>query len=283
LPKFSIIVPVYNCSQYLEHCIQSILSQSFSDFELILIDDGSKDNSLELCKQYEKNDNRIKTIHQENKGVSSARNTGLDISKGEYILFVDSDDFIDESMLFNLSNSVSPDSLTHFGFSLVKNGRVFSKHTDGGIFDLISGNGGEIWRCCFPARVKDKCHFNPNLIAGEDYLFHISAYCLIKKIKVVKESFYFYTTDNEESAMHSDFLINCDNQINATINAEFLLKKHNLIDSETKKGLSERKSWCKEQLFKYGSKTLPAKKTLLSRITHKALFVVLKRLYRWDY
>ena len=283
MPKFSIIVPVYNNEKYIERCIKSITSQTFTDFELILVDDGSKDNSLVLCKRYEETDRRIKTIHQENKGVSSARNTGLAASTGKFILFVDSDDFVAENMLSSLSEIVASDSLVHFGFSLVKSGSVISEHTNGGIFDLISGNGGEIWRCCFPASIKEKCHFDTNLIAGEDYLFHISSYCLLKKITVITKPFYFYTTDNSESTMHTKFLQNCDSQITATVCAENLLATHNLLNKETIKALETRKAWCKEQIFKYGSKTLPAKKTLLSRIMHKALFVVLKRLYRWDY
>ena len=105
MPKLSIIVPVYKVEQYLHKCIGSILSQTFTDFELILIDDGSPDRSGEICDEYAAKDNRIIVIHQKNRGVSAARNAGLDIAQGEYIGFVDSDDWIEpemyESMLFN--------------------------------------------------------------------------------------------------------------------------------------------------------------------------------------
>ena len=94
----SIIVPVYQVEQYLEKCIKSILQQTFSDFELILIDDGSKDGSGKICDDYAKLDKRIKVIHQENQGVSSARNAGLNIAKGRYIAFVDADDWIEKEM-----------------------------------------------------------------------------------------------------------------------------------------------------------------------------------------
>lgn len=93
-PVLSIIVPVYNVEQYLSCCIDSILGQAFQDFELILVDDGSKDKSGEICDEYAKKDNRIIVIHQENKGVNTARNAGLDIASGSYITFVDSDDWI---------------------------------------------------------------------------------------------------------------------------------------------------------------------------------------------
>lgn len=102
-------------------------------------------------------------------------------------------------------------------------------------------------------------------------------------LTVITKSFYFYTTDNSESTMHTKFLQNCDSQIAATVCAENLLATHNLLNKETIKALSERKSWCKEQLFKYAHKTFPPRKAFVSRIMHKALFVVLKRLYRWDY
>ena len=93
-PVLSIIVPVYNVEKYLARCIDSILAQTFTDFELILVDDGSTDNSGEICDEYAGKDPRIIVIHKENGGVSSARNHGLDIARGEYITFVDSDDQI---------------------------------------------------------------------------------------------------------------------------------------------------------------------------------------------
>lgn len=96
--KLSIIVPVYKVEQYLRKCIDSILAQTFTDFELILVDDGSPDNCGTICDEYAKEDRRIKVIHQENAGVSAARNSGLDNACGEYIGFVDSDDWIELDM-----------------------------------------------------------------------------------------------------------------------------------------------------------------------------------------
>lgn len=97
-PKLSIIVPVYNVEKYLEKCIISILEQTFEDFELILINDGSTDNCGAICDDFAKQDNRIKVIHKENGGQSSARNIGINIARGEYIGFVDSDDYIMPTM-----------------------------------------------------------------------------------------------------------------------------------------------------------------------------------------
>lgn len=95
----SVIVPVYNVEKYLNKCINSILNQTFKDFELIIIDDGSSDKSGLICDEYEKKDKRIKVIHQENKGLSAARNIGIDLAIGDYITFIDSDDYIDENYL----------------------------------------------------------------------------------------------------------------------------------------------------------------------------------------
>ena len=91
---FSIIVPVYNIEKYIGECIESVLNQTFTDFELILIDDGSTDHSLEVIKQYQQTDNRILIIHQENAGPGSARNAGIRQARGECIVFFDGDDFL---------------------------------------------------------------------------------------------------------------------------------------------------------------------------------------------
>ena len=97
-PTISIVVPIYKVEDYLERCINSILNQSFENFELILVDDGSPDRCGEICDEYAKKDNRIKVIHKENGGLSDARNAGLDIARGIFVGFVDSDDFIHKDM-----------------------------------------------------------------------------------------------------------------------------------------------------------------------------------------
>lgn len=95
-PAISVIVPVYNAEKTLRQCVDSILSQEFKDFELLLVDDGSKDGSPAICDEYAEKDARVRVFHKENGGVSSARNVGLDNAKGEWITFIDSDDFVTE-------------------------------------------------------------------------------------------------------------------------------------------------------------------------------------------
>jgi len=102
----SIIIPVYNVEDYLARCLESILFQSFKDFEVLLIDDGSTDGSGKICDAYAQNDTRIRVIHKVNGGVSSARNVGLNNANGQYISFVDSDDFVHPCFLEFLYNSI---------------------------------------------------------------------------------------------------------------------------------------------------------------------------------
>ena len=93
-PVISIIVPVYNAEKYLDQCVQGLLVQTLREIEIILIDDGSTDNSGEMCDEYSRIDNRIKVVHQNNQGQSVARNNGIDISTGDYLMFADSDDWV---------------------------------------------------------------------------------------------------------------------------------------------------------------------------------------------
>lgn len=105
----SIIVPVYNVEQYLHECVDSILMQNYSNYEVILVDDGSKDNSGTICDEYAKKNSKVSVIHQENQGLSGARNSGVQVSKGKYITFVDSDDFISYDYIRLLVTSIRND------------------------------------------------------------------------------------------------------------------------------------------------------------------------------
>lgn len=105
---FSVILPIYNVEKYLRECVDSILGQTYTDFELILVDDGSKDLSGNICDEYAEKDSRVKVIHKENGGQSSARNSGFDNASGKYIVFIDSDDFLtSDSFLFDLHSRIA--------------------------------------------------------------------------------------------------------------------------------------------------------------------------------
>ena len=129
MPEVSVIVPVYKAEQYLDRCVKSILEQTYQNFELILVDDGSPDNSPSLCDEWAKNDNHIYVIHKENGGASSARNAGLKIAKGRWIAFADSDDWLDRTALKTLY-----DLANQYNVPMAIGGmRVVQKYTDASI------------------------------------------------------------------------------------------------------------------------------------------------------
>ena len=101
-PKLSVIIPVYQVEEYLEECVNTVLNQHFKDYEIILVDDGSKDGCPLICDEYAKKYDSIKVIHKENGGLSSARNAGLEIAQGEFVSFIDSDDYIEEDMFSSM-------------------------------------------------------------------------------------------------------------------------------------------------------------------------------------
>jgi len=119
LCKVSVIIPVYNTEKYLKECLDSIVNQSLEDIEIICIDDGSTDNSLEILREYAENDSRFKIFSQENNGQGSARNYGLDVAKGEYIYFMDSDDFIELNTLSDCYNEANKNNLDFLMFQLI--------------------------------------------------------------------------------------------------------------------------------------------------------------------
>ena len=120
----SIIVPVYNVQEYLPKCLDSIINQTYKNLEIILVDDGSTDNSGKLCDEYAERDKRIKIIHQKNSGQANARNKGIKESKGKYIAFVDSDDWIDEDFIETLEKYISNDNIVCCGYKEIYDDKV---------------------------------------------------------------------------------------------------------------------------------------------------------------
>lgn len=118
--KFSIIIPVYNTEKYIERCVKSVLTQTYDNYEIIIINDGSTDKSIEILSKFE-NNNQIKIINQDNNGVSSARNLGIKKSTGDYILFLDSDDFYEKELLETLKNTITNEDIIKFGYKDLKN------------------------------------------------------------------------------------------------------------------------------------------------------------------
>ncbi len=124
MKKISIIIPVYNVEKYLKKCLDSVIKQSYKNLEIIMVDDGSTDNSLNICLDYQKKDFRIKVIHQENKGLSAARNRGFEESTGEYIWFIDSDDFIEENSIEVIKPYLDKYDIIVFNYTEVRKDKV---------------------------------------------------------------------------------------------------------------------------------------------------------------
>lgn len=194
MPEISIIVPVYKVEKYLNRCIDSILNQTFSDFDLILVDDGSPDNCGKTCDEYAEKDKRIKVIHKENGGLASARNAGLDVTDNDYIVFIDSDDQIEPNHIETLYNCVksTEDNYIFCGMkSVSETDRTYTLNTPDNRFvsekqiDFLNlhkkSSIGFAWNVLFYNSVLKKYNirFNENVIIEDlpftlEYMKHMS-------------------------------------------------------------------------------------------------------------
>lgn len=212
----SVIVPVYKAEKYLDECIQSVLNQTYSDIELILVDDGSPDKSGEICDRYAENDDRIKVYHQQNGGVCAARNTGLDAATGEYIFFMDADDYLPDNQTLEVLHS---DAVNNDADMAI--GRVFSdsdgrKNELDNYVEIWAGNQGLInalednpilYGCCsklFKAELVKDERFVVGRKAHEDGYFVFLALIKLPKISVRNRCTYVYRY-NPDSASHAVF------------------------------------------------------------------------------
>lgn len=189
-PTFSVIVPVYNVEKYLQECINSILSQSITDFELLLIDDGSSDKSGIICDEYASKDKRIKVFHKENGGVSSARNMGLDYARGKWISFIDSDDTVtpdylsfpkelEECDIIEKSQKAITQKGCHLREYRVKD-KVFYTKNEIFNFYVNSRNNSASNKIIRRTTIKDK-RLNTQIKIGEDFLFILDVLSNVKQ------------------------------------------------------------------------------------------------------
>ena len=208
----SVIVPVYNIEKSLHVCIESIMNQTYKNFELILIDDGSFDNSGVIVDAYTRFDNRVLLIHQKNKGVSNARNVGITCASGDYICFIDSDDYIDREYLQALFEAVrEPSELAICGFDWICNNEIVNRTLFGegkqyvnkcelmDFLNLVSSPWVKLFRADI---IRDSRLFFPKDISyGEDLLFNLEYLNRIENICVLNEPLYHYVTDNQQSLL----------------------------------------------------------------------------------
>lgn len=239
--KFSIVVPVYKTEKYIRECVNSLISQSFVDYEIILVDDGSPDNCPNICDEYADNYNNIVVIHKENGGLVSARKAGMNSAKGEYIVNVDSDDYVLPDFLETLSAEIEKNNAETICFGLtafgIRSGRFMNKCPEGYYQDdalkqikqsylysneLPGLNSGKIaFNICGKCVKRDlyiECqNCVPNhVLSGEDTFFTLVWCTNVKSVSFLNYSGYMYR-QNAESCEH-DFSLDKIKRLNNTVN-----------------------------------------------------------------
>ncbi len=244
--RFSVIMPVYNVEKYLATAVSSVLNQTFTDFELILIEDASPDNCATLCDNFTNADKRIKVIHNKiNSGLGCARNTGLSVARGEFILFMDSDDFWSPNTLEVLNRQVDGFDITVFGikrFYEDKNGKVYKTENLSPapyIADSLKSSGQLLielnkagvfpfaWNKAYNREFLLMCkHTFENTKLIEDFLFNVFLFGKSEKIKVISNCLYNYRKPAHQTLANSyspEFL--------ALSKRKFTLEKELLINT----------------------------------------------------
>lgn len=220
MPNVSIIVPVYNAQSYLHKCINALLNQNYSDFEIILVNDGSKDNSKSICEEYAEKDNRIKVINKENGGVSSARNCGLDAAQGKYIMFCDSDDYVKNEFCAPMVAMADGDEdcMVLAGITLLHDDKsekdsLCPEYNEGECITLTDREYCDLYvklnlksqflltsmpyNKLFSRKVieENKLRFDTNIHYNEDFIFNLQYIDKISTVKIYNKSIYHYYLD----------------------------------------------------------------------------------------
>lgn len=208
----SIIIPVYNVKLYLDKCLQSVANQYFRDWECILVDDGSTDGSSLICDKWENSDSRFVTVHQANAGVSNARNVGIEIARGEFITFIDSDDWVDENYLSTLINhdadlivcglvkeynSKQEIMQPSFSTTFPVNPKNVVSFTDLNKKSLLYGPMGKLYKTSIVDN--ERIRFPQGISYGEDLLFNYSYLQFVHTIAQVSASPYHYRISDRET------------------------------------------------------------------------------------
>ena len=237
-PKFSIIVPVYNVEKYLSICIESLINQTLKDIEIICVNDGSTDSSLNILWEYEEIDHRIKILDKVNGGLSSARNAGLNIAEGEYILFVDSDDYLETNTCDRLYMEMLQESadIVVFGTQIFpsyisspyiewlwNNLRVETKKYEKNTIQALFCERASkpfVWNECYKRELlkKNEIKFDEDIRYGEDMLFLFMVFPRAHKVVYIEDKLYCYRCAREGSLMDQ-----------ANSNSEWKIEMHMLI------------------------------------------------------
>lgn len=202
----SVIIPVYNSAPYLRKCLDGVLKQTYKDLEIICVDDGSTDNSVEILKQVAEEDSRVKYLLQENAGAAAARNMGLTIARGDYIAFVDSDDIVEPEMyevLLNLASEYAAD-ISHCGYRKVYSDdtvrevlgtkQLLVQSSEEALRCLLTGQHftGGVWNKLYAAHLLTDVRFDTGLTINEDILFNVEAFLQANRVVFLDLPLYHY-------------------------------------------------------------------------------------------
>ena len=234
MPTVSFIVPVYNTEKYLIKCLDSIISQTFSDFECLIIENGSSDSSGSICDDYAEKDSRIKVVHQEGKGVSFARNTGLNMASGQWVIFVDSDDWIEPDLVETALKTAKDHHSDIIQWNYISEGGKKIKKTQClqvGKFVVSSDKELPGWFAMIWSRMysriiieKNNIRFDTDLFFGEDGLFSIQALSSAKSVWNTDKALYHYV-DRTDSVINTMDIRAVNNKILAAKKIEEYLKQ----------------------------------------------------------
>ena len=212
MPEISIIVPVYQVEKYIEECLNSIQTQTFKDFEVLLIDDGSTDGSTDICKAFAAMDKRFLYVRQNNQGVSNARNKGLSLAQGKYVYFIDADDVVSPDFvqhMFEYAKKHQLDLVINLSvlLNLSPKEEFIIPNLEPGIFTSTPQNyfhNGFLWNKLFKKELIDKANirFIEKSRYREDEAFILMFYPFCKTHGIIRHGYYFYR-QREDSAMHS--------------------------------------------------------------------------------
>lgn len=281
----SVVVPIYNVEKYIDNCLRSIIRQSYKNIEIILVDDGSTDQSGIICEKYAKLDNRIKVIHKKNEGLGLARNSGLELVSGQYVAFIDSDDFIAEDMIDKLVDSILKNNVDtvycgyyeYYNHNLVLSKPCYYSNnifegeeiTSKILLEMIGTSPKEkndslvsmsVWHALYSTEI-----IKQNLIKfpsereyiSEDIVFDILYLKCAKRIMFIEDCLYFYRCNNINSLTHKykkdEFLMH--KKVVDKLNFELskIMKKEQYIN-RTDRYLLGRLRTCIKKIINYGKK-----------------------------
>lgn len=258
-PGVSIIVPVYNAESYLGRCLDSILAQTLADWECVCVDDGSTDGSPAILKEYAEKDSRFVVIRRQNGGVASARNTGLDAARGEYIGFVDSDDWIEPEtyeLALNAARQSGADLVQWRSVAERKGGSVPSRELAEGFFDVrenLAYYSVVVWNKLFKASllIQNQIRFPQGLYTGEDLCVGILSYACAKKAYFLDRPLYHHVA-RDASVSHNKTAEMCRKERDALEEAFAAVKEKH---SDWYNGGGHRLFFCKSACASNGRLT----------------------------